>query len=59
MSRAQIAVWVILLIVFGSLVGLLIYADYYGAVKMSEVLLRILEVSASTIVGAAANALAK
>jgi hypothetical protein len=59
MKCGQLVVWLLLAIMVFSLVGLLIYADHFGAVKITETVLRVFEVSFGAVIGAAANTLTK
>jgi len=57
MSKA--AVWWMIVIVFFALIGLLVYADYVGNVRLTEALIRIFEFTVGAITGAGVHAIAK
>jgi hypothetical protein len=57
MSKA--AVWWMLGIVFFALIGLLVYADHVGNVRLTEALIRIFEFTVGAMTGAIVHATAK
>jgi hypothetical protein len=53
------ALWTFLLLVCGVLIGLLIYSDYFGNVKMQDTASDLLKVAIGAFVGAWANEISK